>query len=194
MTAFLIDPLGSFDLIDREEANEHLERWGHRHGPNNRPMFRAPIDFGLREKGELIAVATSDTLIRSTCEFTRRDAFELSRLCAAAPRLSRLMLRLWTEIGYPEIVREWGTKWAISYQDAIQHTGNLYRFDGWVRLRETSGGADPRALETTKNARKRVIWGWHSSGVQREARKEYEARRLVEAKAVEIPQKRREVA
>lgn len=39
MTAFLIDPLGSFDLIDRDEANECLDRWGHKHGPNNRPLF-----------------------------------------------------------------------------------------------------------------------------------------------------------
>lgn len=174
MTGLLIDPLGSFDLIDREEANECLDRWGHKHGPNNRPLYRSPIDFGLREKGELIAVATSDTLIRETCGLNRHTAFELSRLCAAAPRLSRLMLRLWTEIGYPEIVRTWGTRWAISYQDATQHKGNLYRFDGWVRLGHSSGGVDPRALSTTKTARKRVIWGWNSSGAEMDARRAIE--------------------
>jgi hypothetical protein len=179
----LIDPLASFDLIDREEANECLERWGHKMGPLNRPLFRAPIDYGLRQKGELLAVACSDTLIRPTCDFTRHDAFELSRLCAAAPRLNRLMLRLWTEIGYPEIVRTWGTRWAISYQDATQHTGNLYRFDGWARLRYTTGGADPRALETTKSARRRWIWAWHSSAAQRSARLAHEAKRLSEKEA-----------
>lgn len=163
----LIDPLGSFDLIGRDEANECLERWGHKHGPNNRPLYRAPIDFGLRRKSELIAVATADTLIRPTCGMTRLTGFELSRLCAAAPRASRLMLRLWTELAYPEIVRAWGTPWAISYQDATQHTGNLYRFDGWLRLKYTQGGSDPRALATTKNARKRWIWGWHSSERER---------------------------
>jgi antitoxin VapB len=173
----LIDPLGSFDLIEREEANECLLRWEHKHGPNNRPQFRAPIDFGLRRRGELLAVATADTLIRPTCDFTRAEAFELSRLCAAAPRLTRLMLRLWTELGYPEIVRAWGSPWAISYQDAIKHTGNLYRFDGWLRLRYTTGGSDPRALGTTVSARKRWIWGWHSSEAQREERKSYEAER-----------------
>lgn len=182
MTAFLIDPLGSFDLIGRDEANECLERWGHKHGPNNRPLFRSPIDFGLREKGELIAVATADTLIRPTCDFTRRDAFELSRLCASAPRLSRLMLRLWTEIGYPEIVRTWGTPWALSYQDATLHSGNLYRFDGWARLRFTSGGADPRAGEETRNARRRWIWAWHASQRQRDARLAYEVERIASTK------------
>lgn len=179
----LIEPLGSFDLIDRDEANDCLVRWGHKHGPNNRPVFRAPIDFGLRQRGELVAIAMADTLIRSTCELNRHDAFELSRLCAAAPRLSRLMLRMWTEVGYPEIVRTWGTPWALSYQDATQHTGNLYRFDGWVRLRFTSGGSDPRALATTKSARKRWIWGWHGSAAQREARKQYEIDRLQQRKA-----------
>lgn len=183
MTAFLIDPLGSFDLIDRDEANECLDRWGHKHGPNNRPLFGSPIDFGLREKGELIAVATADRLIRPTCDFTRRDAFELSRLCAAAPRVSRLMLRLWTEIGYPEIVRTWGTHWALSYQDATQHSGNLYRFDGWARLRFTSGGADPRAGAETKNARKRWIWGWHPSQRQRDYRLQFEEQRRAEVAA-----------
>ena len=159
----LIGPLASFDLIGREEANECLERWGHKMGPLNRPLFRAPIDYGLREKGELIAVACSDTLIRETCGLDRQTGFELSRLCAAAPRLSRVMLRLWTEIGYPEICRAWGPKWAISYQDATQHKGDLYRFDGWVRLGYSSGGADPRAGAGTVNARRRVIWGWNGS-------------------------------
>jgi hypothetical protein len=174
MMGLLIDPLGSFDLIDRADANEVLERWGHKMGPLNRPLFRAPIDFGLREKGELIAVACSDTLIRPTCGFNRHDAFELSRLCAAAPRLNRLMIRLWTEIGYPEIVRTWGTRWGISYQDATQHSGNLYRFDGWCRLGYSTGGNDPRALATTKTARKRVIWGWHGSPAEMDRRRSVE--------------------
>jgi len=171
VSGLLIDPLGSFDLIGRDEANDCLERWGHRHGPLNRPLFRAPIDFGLRKKGELVAVATADTLIRPTCGLTRQTGFELSRLCAAAPRLSRLMLRLWTEIGYPEIVRTWGTGWAISYQDATQHKGNLYRFDGCVRLGHSTGGRDPRALDTTRTARRRIIWGWHRSTTARDAKR-----------------------
>lgn len=169
MSGLLIDPLGSFDLISRDDANECLVRWGHKMGPLNRPLFRSPIDFGLREKGELLAVATADTLIRPTCGLDRFQAFELSRLCAAAPRLNRAMLRLWTEIGFPEIVRAWGTPWAISYQDATQHSGNLYRFDGWVRLGYSTGGSDPRALPSTVTARRRVIWGWHGSAATMDA-------------------------
>lgn len=179
-----IDPLGSFDLIGRDEANEFIERCGHQMGAIRRPLFRAPIDFGLREKGELIAVATADTLIRPTAGLTRHDAFELSRLCAAAPRLCRLMLRMWTEIGYPEIVRTWGTPWAISYQNALLHTGDLYRFDGWVKLKYSTGGRDPRALLDTVTARRRVLWGWNAS------RAAMAARRLAEPKPPKWAQER----
>lgn len=172
MGGLLIDPLGSFDVIGRDEANECLERWGHRMGPIRRPLFRAPIDFGLREKGELLAVATADTLIRPTAGLDRSNAFELSRLCAAAPRLTRLMIRLWTEIGYPEIVRTWGTPWAISYQNAAMHDGDLYRFDGWVKLKYSTGGRDPRALFNTVSAQRRVLWGWNGSRREMQRRRD----------------------
>jgi antitoxin VapB len=163
----LIDPLVSFDLIDRDEANECLVRWGHKMGANNRPLYRAPIDFGLREMGELQGVICCDTLIRETCGLNRHTGFELSRLCAAAPRISRALIRLFTEFAYPAIVRTWGTPWAISYQNAKMHRGDLYRFDGWLRLRETSGGSDPRASDETVSASQRVIWGWHPSSTER---------------------------
>jgi antitoxin VapB len=192
--SLLIDPLGSFDLVDRDEANDCLVRWGHQHGANNRPRFCVPIDFGLRRKGNLVAVAMADTLIRPTCDFTRNDAFELSRLCAAEPRISRLMLRMWTELGYPEIVRTWGTPWAISYQDATKHTGNLYRFDGWVRLRFTQGGSDPRARESTESARKRWIWGWHSDEQLRAERKAFEKKRLDDIEQEKAARKQRRAA
>lgn len=166
----LADPLVSFDLIDRDEANECLERWRHRMGPIKRPLFRAPIDFGLREMGELQGVICCDTLIRETCGFTRYDAFELSRMCAAAPRINRALIRLFTEFAQPAVARVWGTQWAISYQNAKMHRGDLYRFDGWLRLRETRGGPDPRAADTTVTANERVIWGWHPSSVVRDAK------------------------
>ena len=168
--SMLFEPLVSFDLIDREEANECLDRWGHRMGPINRPTYRAPIDFGLREMGELQGIICCDTLIRETCGFTRRDAFELSRMCAAAPRINRALIRLFTEFAQPAVARAWGTPWVVSYQNAKMHKGNLYRFDGWLRLRETSGGADPRAAASTVSAQKRVIWGWHPSPAVRDAK------------------------
>lgn len=160
MTGLLIEPLVSFDLISREELNDRLVAWGHRHGPVLRPEYRKPIDFGLRHRGELVAVVAADTLIRETCGFTRRDAFELSRICAARPDLCRVALRLWRELALPEIVKAWATPWTISYQDAARHRGDLYRFDGWVKLGFTRSGSDARAQDATARVKQRVIWGW----------------------------------
>jgi hypothetical protein len=158
----LFDPLVSFDTISRDELNDCLVAWKHKMGPIRRPEYRAPVDLGVRHHGELVAVVASDSLIRETCGLGRSDAFELSRLCAARPGLCRVAVRLWREFVYPDIARSWRTPWAISYQDAAQHSGDLYRFDGWVRLGYSTSGSDPRALPGTAAVRRKVIWGWNS--------------------------------
>jgi len=189
----LIDPLISFDVIDRDEANDCLVRWGHRMGANNRPLYRAPIDFGLREMGELQGVICCDTLIKETCGFDRSTAFELSRICAAAPRINRALIRLFTEFAQPLVARTWGTAWAISYQNAKMHRGDLYRFDQWLRLRETTGGSDSRALGSTVSSQRRVIWGWHPSVAARDA-KAAEMARAEEARRERDRQRKRRKA
>lgn len=158
----LLPPLISFDTITRAELNACLLAWGHRMGPIQRPAFASPIDFVLRLNDEPIAVVAADTLIRDTCGFTRASAFELSRMCAAPGHrgVSSLMMRQWRAFAYPLIVRAWGTPWVISYQDAVLHSGNLYRFDGWVRLGCTSSGTDARASCGCRKGRKKIIWGW----------------------------------
>ncbi|WP_292212306.1 hypothetical protein [Mesorhizobium sp.] len=64
---------------------------------------------------------------------SRHEAIELSRLCAARPDLSRVMLRMWRAFVCPTLCQECGFVWAVSYQDTAIHAGNLYRFDGWVQ-------------------------------------------------------------
>jgi hypothetical protein len=160
----LIDPFISFDLIDREEMNECLVAWDHKMGPLNRPEFTPPIDYVLRENGKPVAVIAADTLIRETLGFTRNDAFEMSRMCASPDRrgASSLMMRMWRAFAYPLIVRAWKSPWVISYQDAVQHTGNLYRYDSWLKLGYSTSGTDPRALPGTASVRKKIIWGWNA--------------------------------
>lgn len=112
---------------------------------------------GLRQDNELLAVVSADTRIRPrVAGLTRRDAVELSRLCAARPDLCRLALRLWRSFVFPVLARERGYRWAVSYQDAALHSGNVYRFDGWVRLGRSRNGIDPR---TGRKGRNKVIWG-----------------------------------
>lgn len=70
---------------------------------------------------------------RSERVCSRHEAIELSRLCAARPDLSRVMLRMWRAFVFPTLCQEFGFVWAVSYQDAAIHAGNVYRFDGWVQ-------------------------------------------------------------
>lgn len=156
------DALLSLDRIDRAELNTCLVAWGHRHGPIERPTFREPLDFGFYHRGRLAAVIAADTLIRPTCGLDRQHAFELSRLCAAPESGVRASeaLWMWRHFAYPLIMRAWGAGWAISYQDAQQHQGHLYRYDGWLRMGFTRSGRDPRAAPGTVSVRNKVVWGW----------------------------------
>lgn len=164
----LLDPLVSFDSITREELNAHLVSWGHKMGPWTRPDYGSARFHGLRHDGALVAVTAADGLIRDNCcGLNRDDAFELGRVCAAREHLNRVALRLWREFVFPSICRKTGQSWVISYQDAVLHSGNLYRFDGWVRLGTSSSGTDQR---TGRKGRSKVIWGWHGNDQQRLAR------------------------
>jgi hypothetical protein len=173
----LVDPFLSFDTISRDEMNRCLEAWAHRMGAIRRPEYRAPIDFVLRHHGKPLVVVGCDTLIRDNiaAQFDRSCAFELSRLCSDPEHygLCSLAMRLWRAFAYPVIVRSWGTPWAISYQDAASaKNGNLYRFDGWVKLGYSNSGVDPRARPGTASVRQKVIWGWSAdSAAMQERRK-----------------------
>lgn len=158
----LFAPIMSFDTIDREAMNERLIAWGHRMGPINRPEYTKPIDFAVYQHGEPVAVIAADTLIRDTCNLTRADAFELSRLCGPERGMCADALWLWRHFAYPLIVRAWGTPWVISYQDAARHKGFLYRFDNWVVLGYSVSGRDPRAAPGTASVSRKVIWGWNA--------------------------------
>lgn len=153
----LIDPLVSFDAISLEELNRCLVVWGHKMGPWERPDYGAARFHGMRHNGELVAVTATDALIRATCGLDRPEALELGRVCAARRDLNRVALRLWREFVFPAICAVTGQTWAISYQDAVLHGGDLYRFDGWTRIGTSRSGTDQR---TGKVGRNKVIWGW----------------------------------
>lgn len=64
-----------------------------------------------------------------------------------------MVLRLWREFVFPAM----GYQFAISYQDAALHSGNLYRFDGWTRIGYSSSGTDARS---GRRGRNKFIWQW----------------------------------
>lgn len=151
-------PLASMDSIDIVTANGLLVEWGHRMGALNRGNSAALQCHALFAHSEPIALATTSSLIRERVggglgHMTRENTVELSRVCAANPWACRVVLRLWRELVFPAL----GYEFAISYQDACMHTGNLYRMDGWHRAGYSSSGTDSR---TGRKGRNKWIWVW----------------------------------
>ena len=168
----LVDPLLSFDTISKDDLNRCLIAWDHKMGPWNRPPFREWF-YGLRHNGDLVGVTAAAELVKEpVAGFRRSDAFELGRLCSGRPHLNRLVLRMWREFVFPAICAQHGFTWAISYQDANVHTGNTYRFVGWVMLGRSRSGTDQRSGAI---GRDKIIWGWCADKDRREA--EIERRR-----------------
>jgi hypothetical protein len=158
----LIAPIAHLAQIDRDTLNDALNAWGHKMGPWLRPEFKGEWLHGLYNNGGLVAVVAAAQLITPHITTTagpldRAQAFELGRLCAVRPNLCRAMLRLWREFVFPAICAAHGYKWVISYQDAVLHRGDVYRFDGWVEIGRSNSGTDARS---GRKGRRKIIWGW----------------------------------
>lgn len=154
MTGSLLPPPVSFEAVDLATLNGCLVSWGHKMGPLNRPFKVGPF-HALCHHGQPVAVCAAAHLITAeVCGLPRCEAIELARVCAVRPDLCRVALRLWREFVLPVLPQQW----AISYQDAMQHSGNLYRFDGWVAVGSSSSGTDKRS---GRRGRRKVIWAWH---------------------------------
>ncbi len=68
------------------------------------------------------------------------------------PDLCRVVLRLRRSFVFPAITVARVCRWAVSYQDSVLHSGNLYRFDGWARSVDREAGPihDPGAEEEAR--------------------------------------------
>lgn len=141
-----------------DEANAALVAWQHKMGPMNRPDYGDLTARGLYHDGTLVAVTCTAGLVRSAvgnCPWlTRGNAIEFARLCAVRPGLCRVALRLWREFTFPGM----GIDYAVSYQDADIHTGNVYRFDGWARVAFNKGGSTDQ--RTGRVGRNKYVWVW----------------------------------
>lgn len=152
-------PMVNFDSIELADANACLRRWGHRMGELHRPAhYGKEWCHGLFHEGSIVGICTTSTLIRTNVGGvrgrTRENTVELSRICASTPHVNRCLLRLWREFVFPSL----GFPWAISYQDSVLHSGDLYRFDGWHRFPlKSRSGFDYRS---GKKGRSKWIWGW----------------------------------
>lgn len=159
--------LAEFDSISLLVANRLLTDWGHKMGPLLRGNSQAQHCHALFAHGVPAAVVCTSSLISEhvgggLSHMDRSNTVELSRLCAGNPWACRVALRLWRELVFP------GTnmRYAISYQDASMHTGNVYRFDGWKRAGFSASGIDRRS---GKQGRRKWIWVWEHATQQERA-------------------------
>jgi len=158
-------PIAALARIDVDEANELLVAWGHRLGPVHRPFGMQAFVLGLPEP---VAVAVSASTVSNTAAGYRRgELVELARLgrAPAAPWALRVMLRLWRELCGPRWPY-WRPLAAISYSKNADHSGDLYRFDGWERAADNcgvtgGGGAWSRPRYSTDPAKgPKSLWRW----------------------------------
>jgi hypothetical protein len=167
---FLIDiPIGGIYPIPIEEANERLVQWDHKLGPCHRP-FRQEA-YGLLVDGKPIAIAISASIVNGpVAGYQRTEVVELAR-CAAANRwANRVMIRLWRELCAPRW-KNWPVKAAVSYSKNSMHSGDLYRFDGWEKIREDAGSSGG-GLWSRKREQgdavygSKTLWVWRYDGRQ----------------------------
>lgn len=157
----MFHPIAHIDAVTREQANVMLLDWGHRMGPMTRPNFKIEAHHALFEDGKPVAIVMAGETVREVVGQTgikRTDCIELMRLCAARPHLCRPMLRLWREFIFPRLSDVYGRGVAVSYQDEALHSGDIYRFDGWLLIGK--GGRGGNDTRTGRPGRKLRIWAW----------------------------------
>ena len=145
------------------QANELLMHWGHKLGACERPFYSEA--FALLVHQRPVAVAISASVVgQPVAGFRRYEVVELARQAACEPWANRVMIRLWREVCAPAW-KCWPVKAAVSYSHNGMHSGDLYRFDGWEKVREdcgSSGGgtwSSPRAKGDPMHGRK-TLWIW----------------------------------
>lgn len=155
MTLF---PLASFDRIDNVVADNRLLEWGHYLGDCNRPFGRQ--SFALFVGGTIVSVAVSASTVSATCAGRPRETvLELARLCTEpnARWATRVCLRFWRELA-PSHWRYWPVQALVSYQSAIRHTGDVYRFDGWTKVADTPGSSGGGTWASKKEREPKALW------------------------------------
>ncbi len=136
-------PVDGFSPCTVDNANWLLEQWGHYLGPCHRPFGIDCWTFDVA--GQPVSVAVGASIVSAHLvdddgnELFRRDqVIELARLCSVERWATRLMLRWWREVGALRW-SHWPVEAAVAYSQNNRHAGDIYRWDGWKRVRSNSG-------------------------------------------------------
>lgn len=154
-------PLADFNLIDNDLADQLLVDWGHWLGGCNRPFGRQSFGLSLLGIGVISVAVSASTVNRKCGGYDRMDVVELAR-CASHPDYkwaTRACLRLWRELS-PRCwaAKYWPVQALVSYSNAVRHTGNLYRFDGWTKVADVPGGKACGGWNKRKTYDPKAIW------------------------------------
>lgn len=165
-------PAAGLYPIAVDEANRLLTEWGHKLGACTRPFHSEA--FALEVHGAPIALAISASIVSASVRWTRTDesseglergqVVELARLAACERWACRVMLRLWREICAPSWPC-WAVRGAVSYSHNAMHSGDLYRFDGWTKMREDCGSGGGGTWSKSREADaavagRKTLWLW----------------------------------
>lgn len=156
-------PVAGLVSVPVSKANELVVEWGHNLGACERPFGSQGWALEIGGRYEAVALSASTVSESIPCDsgvvLHRNEVVELARCCAPNDWANRVMLRLWREVA----VRHWpywNVRAAVSYSDS-NHTGDLYRFDGWKLQGER--GASGGGGSWTKPRRgqgKKKLWVW----------------------------------
>ncbi len=157
--------------VGRREINRYLAAWKHPLGTYRRPFGEQ--HWLMVAGGEPIACASSSSTVSATVwkgTYQRIESVELARIASnphpralrhlrPAKRSLRVMLRAWTDWCAPLWEeRYWSPHTAISY--ALPGTaGNLYRFDGWLKLGRVKPWGEPCGYSNASKA-DAIADGW----------------------------------
>jgi hypothetical protein len=158
--------------VEVHEANALLVEWGHKLGPCHRP-FRQEA-YALELDGRPVAVAISASIVNGpVAGFERDQVVELARLGSENRWANRVMIRLWREVCAPRW-KNWPVLAAVSYSHNAMHSGNLYRFDGWEKIRDDAGSTGGATWSRTRKNTdavygKKSLWVWRYAEKERGA-------------------------
>lgn len=154
-------PLAGLTPIGIDDANRLLvDQWQHKLGACERPFRQEAYALFVDDRpvGVVISASTvSDTVAGERdgqrVEWRRDEVVELARL-AGEPWCSRVLIRLWREV-CAQRWDCWPVKAAVSYSHNAMHRGDLYRFDGWTRIRSDAGKSSGGGTWSRKTAARR---------------------------------------
>ena len=191
-------PVAGLLPVPLARANSLLEKWGHYLGPVNRPFGSQSWTFEVA--GQAVAVAVSASTVSEHVAYldslpifaltkkgrlgeqvgqltyrvrlSRGELVELARLCSAPDChwATRPMVRLWREVAAP-LWPHWQLTAAIAYSQNSRHQGDIYRWDGWVKVADNCGSSGGGAWSRKRYATdavhgRKTLWLWRYGGGQ----------------------------